>query len=242
MPALKKIIPFKARRYYKLILRTSRDLLNGTHKKISTTYNNEIKFHCIKSIVQLIKISETSQFKTHNIGIAITRLNNIRIGPGQIFSFWKMVGNPSQKNGYKKSRSIIGNSLQEEVGGGLCQLSGLVYYLALHAGLTITERHPHSLDIYQEEDRFTPLGSDATVVYGYKDLRFENKYPFPVSFNFSITDSCLTGTITAMEKIELHTIEFDYQKFNAHTRVATISIFNGQSSTIAINNYGYLKK
>ena len=57
----------------------------------------------------------------------------------------------------------------------------MLYHLALVGGLEIVERHPHSIDIYREEDRYAPLGADATVVWGFKDLRLRNPYPSAVS-------------------------------------------------------------
>ena len=237
MQVVRKYIPANLRRLVKITLRRSNDFFNGSHKKMATAQGNANNFHCIKSIEQPIKVTETAIFKTHNIGLTIQKINHIIIGPGQIFSFWKLVGNPSQKNGYKKSRSIVGNVLQEEVGGGLCQLSGLIYFLALHAGLTITERHSHSLDIYKEEERFTPLGSDATVVYGYKDLRFINPYPFPVCISFQLTANILTGKISSGEKVDPCIIEFEYNRTESHTDVGTISIMNQQRSVINRSRY-----
>ena len=40
------------------------------------------------------------------------------------------------------------------------------------------------LPFYKEEERFTPLGSDATVYFGYKDLVFINNQA--VSFQFKL--------------------------------------------------------
>ena len=240
MQAVKKYIPATLRRLVKISLRRSKDFFIGSHKKMAGGYGNENNLHCIKSIEQPIKLTETAIFKTHNIGLAIAKLNNIIIGPGQIFSFWKLVGNPSQKNGYKKSRSIVGHSLQEEVGGGLCQLSGLIYFLALHAGLIITERHSHSLDIYKEEERFTPLGSDATVVYGYKDLRFLNPNDFPILLSFSLTERVLTGKLLSTVPTEPFDIEFVYQYHTSSTGVTTIRKKNGRSFTLSSNSYALL--
>ena len=42
------------------------------------------------------------------------------------------------------------------------------------AGLHILERYNHSVDLYTEKSRFAPIGTDATVFYGFKDLRFRN--------------------------------------------------------------------
>lgn len=78
-------------------------------------------------------------------------------------------------------------------GRGLCQLSGLIYYISLLAGLELIERHPHSLAIYDETTGFTPLGSEATVVYGYKDLRLRNNTDAPLQFHLVFEAKKLTA-------------------------------------------------
>ena len=137
----------------------------------------------VKRIVQNLGTKE-SEKKQHNIRIAIQKINDLQLKSGQVFSFWHFVNFPTYKGGYLKSRAIQNNKILEEIGGGICQLSGLIYYLALHCNLEIIERHYHSIDIYKEEERFTPLGSDATVYFGYKDLVFINNQA--VSFQFKL--------------------------------------------------------
>ncbi len=85
------------------------------------------------------------------------------------------------------SRNLVNGKIQFTYGGGICQVAGILYHLALMAGLDILERHSHSLDIYTEVERFTPLGADATVVYGYKDLRIRNNTGHPICFEIYIT-------------------------------------------------------
>jgi vancomycin resistance protein VanW len=128
--------------------------------------------------------------------------------PNAIFSFWHLVGNPSEKNGYKKGRNILNGKLSEAIGGGLCQLSGILHHVALFAGLQILERHAHTLDLYKDEERFTPLGTDATIVYGYKDLRFRQTLPFPIFFQFQIKNDALICELWAKERIFVQEIEF----------------------------------
>jgi vancomycin resistance protein VanW len=222
----------------KMGLRLCRDLWNGDHGRMAVSCGDKAESYCIKRIEQSIKATETSVFKTHNISLAIERLNHIMIAPGQLFSFWRLVKEPSHTKGYKKSRTIIGNLLQEEVGGGLCQLSGLIYFLAIHAGMKITERHSHSRDIYRDEERFTALGSDATIVYGYKDLRFMNPYPFPVCMSFSLTAQTLSGMFTASEKIEAGTISFEYNSDQTHVHVTTLCKTSG--SMMVLDKRAYL--
>ena len=44
-------------------------------------------------------------------------------------------------------------------GGGLCQLSNLIYWMTLHTPLTITERYRHSYDVFPDSNRTQPFGS-----------------------------------------------------------------------------------
>jgi len=87
-------------------------------------------------------------------------------------------------------------------------LSGLSYLLTLKAGLIAVERHPHSQDIYTEATRFAPLGSDATIVYGYKDYRFRNNLPFPISFRFNLQPEAINVSLCAERLIPEYQIEF----------------------------------
>ena len=56
-----------------------------------------------------------SQFnKAKNIELACQKLNGLVIKPGEVFSFWKLVGKISEKKGYKAGRVIERNKLIEE--------------------------------------------------------------------------------------------------------------------------------
>ncbi|MFJ8513275.1 VanW family protein [Lysinibacillus xylanilyticus] len=45
------------------------------------------------------------------------------------------------------------------VGGGICQLANLLYWMALHTPLIVTERHHHSFDPFPDSGRTLPFGS-----------------------------------------------------------------------------------
>lgn len=147
--------------------------------------------------------------KVHNLRLATRQVEAVLIPPGRIFSFWKAIGSPSGRNGYRKGRNIINGRLQTDYGGGLCQLAGLLYHLGLQAGLTIVERHPHSLDLYEEHERYSPLGADATVVYGYKDLRLQNPHSHPIWFRFQVAENELYGALYAKHEIPLWDVLFE---------------------------------
>lgn len=40
--------------------------------------------------------------KAHNLLLACSKINGILIHPGETFSFWRLVGEPSEKRGYQE--------------------------------------------------------------------------------------------------------------------------------------------
>lgn len=171
--------------------------------------------------------------KKHNLKVASEKINQIIIYPNEIFSFWKIVKNPNNTNVYKSGRSLVAGKLQEQIGGGLCQISGAIFHLALLSRLEIVERHQHSVDIYTEENRYTPLGTDATVVFGYKDLRIRNPYHFPIKFRFSVEENHFIGELCSKEKIESSALTFEIK--NSENQKTVSIIDNGK--IISVSHY-----
>lgn len=203
---LKQLIPSGIKLNIRLIKRSVKD------RKLSLRFaerkSSSIDFPFYISEIQPIKQSNYFQNKIDNIKLGANLIQEIIIEPGEIISFWKAVGRPSKKQGFKIGRNLINGKLTSDFGGGLCQLSGIMYITSLRGGLNIVERHNHTLDIYKEEERFTPLGADATVVYAYKDLRIGNPYPHPIRFKFIVDDNSIECRLMSMQKIEQKQIDF----------------------------------
>jgi vancomycin resistance protein VanW len=221
MNILKHIFPAKVKLRLRVLLWRCRDFFSG--QKFTVRTETGTMMNTAVTITQPVLTTPSAANKIHNILLALKKLNGLVIAPGETFSFWRLVGNPSQKNGYQKSRSIVGGQLVAETGGGLCQLSGLIYFLAIKAGVQITERHAHSVDIYTEAERFTPLGSDATVAYGYKDLRFTNNLLHPIGLQFTLTANALTGCITSQTPVSATDIRFEYRTENEIVEITTMA-------------------
>ena len=212
-----------------------------TFRKIEDFFNR-IPFAIKKSEEELpYKITIQQPFisqeflenKKHNLKVASEKINQIIIYPNEIFSFWKIVKNPNNTNVYKSGRSLVAGKLQEQIGGGLCQISGAIFHLALLSQLEIIERHQHSVDIYTEENRYTPLGTDATVVFGYKDLRIRNPYHFPIQFWFSVEENHFIGELCSKEKIETSTLTFEIK---SSENQKTVSIIDNDK-IISVSHY-----
>lgn len=107
--------------------------------------------------------------KVQNLRAAARILDGVRVPAGQIFSFWRQLGRTTKSKGFTHGRELREGCLVPAVGGGLCQLSGLLYQAALGAGLEIVERHAHSRVI---PGSLAERNLDATVFWNYVDLRF----------------------------------------------------------------------
>ncbi len=212
----KQSIPSSFKRKGKVTQRYTADLITGNlgkFVKFSPLTLGEVElFESQISIRQVIPNNSYLENKKHNLAMAIACIENIPINPGKIFSFWHLVGEPSQQKGYLESRAIVNNQLKYDFGGGLCQLPGLLYILILKAGLNPLERYPHSKDIYTEETRFAPLGSDATVVYGYKDFRFQNTLSVPFCFRFTLLDEAIIAELCSPQTLKEFSLDFKVEQ------------------------------
>jgi len=224
---MKRYIPHRVKVRLHLIRRLWRDIQKGHYYDYAKQRDANPD---LKHALQLKQELKPNEAKMHNLLIAIKRIESIQVNPNEIFSFWNAVGNPNRKNGFVNSRSIVAGVLQDTVGGGLCQLSGLMYYLSLQANLEILERHSHSMDIYTAETRFAPLGSDATVAYGYKDLRIRNKLNYPIRFKFSILENDIIINLMHPSPIQESKVEFE-EKITGENHVEVYTSINNERVT-----------
>ena len=108
----------------------------------------------------------------YNIKLSSEVINGILVKPQEIFSFNEYVGPAEKADGYKESTIIANGVFVNGYGGGICQVSSTLYNAVLLANLPIVERYNHS--VYGEATKYVPLGQDAAIFYGFKNLRFEN--------------------------------------------------------------------
>lgn len=218
--------------YRKVFIRFISDLITKHWFRFSKKSDSEINFEHSLTLSQEIKQNETFESKLYNFSIASNEINQYLIKPNEIFSFWNIIGNPKKK--FRKGRTIKNGKIIEAAGGGLCQVSGIIYYISLIAGLKILERHNHSIDIYNDDTRFCPLGTDATLVYGYKDLRIVNTNHFPIKFELQIAEKTISIKLLSTEKIEETILNF---KNENQKEYQIITIADRYEKVINISKY-----
>ena len=197
------------------------DLRTGHAKLIASDEGHYPHWPKVAETVQRINPGTHFAGKLENFRVAGGSINQRVVGAGEIFSFWGSVPRPTVRNGYKKGRNLINGVLTESVGGGLCQLAGILYHTGLQAGLHMMERYNHSVDIYTEEERYSPLGADATVVFGYKDLRMRNPHPYPIQFQIATQEGNLHCSLHCPEPLQAQPVTFIRQPHEQGEAVIT---------------------
>ena len=131
--------------------------------------------------------------KVTNLKLACQSLDGIVIKPGETFSLWRLVGKPTKRKGFLEGMVLTNGSFVSGVGGGLCQLSNLIYWMTLHTPLTVTERWRHTHDVFPDANRTQPFGSGATIVYNYVDLQIKNNTPYQYQLKVWVGEQDLEG-------------------------------------------------
>ena len=183
--------------WYYSVKRNIQWLTDG--KKYAKTFQQE-KLSC--RVIQhrtilLRKLKDVDMWyqenKIINLKIAIKQLNGVVIKPGETFSYWRLIGKTTRRKGYVEGMVLHYGTFKPGVGGGLCQLSNLIYWMTLHTTLTVTERYRHSYDVFPDSKRTQPFGSGATCSYNYLDLQIKNETDQAYQLHLYMTDEHLVG-------------------------------------------------
>jgi vancomycin resistance protein VanW len=197
--------------------------------------------HCTPLLRQLKNVDMWMQHnKVKNLEIAVSELDGIVLKPEEVFSYWKLIGKPTSRKGYLPGMQLDHGKLKAEIGGGLCQLSNLIYWVTLHTPLTVLERWRHSYDVFPDSDRKQPFGSGATCSYNYIDLQIQNYNSSPFLLHLYLTDTHLVGewrsTVPFNDKYEVyereHWISSEYWGGYVRHNIIARKIYNKSNELI----------
>jgi vancomycin resistance protein VanW len=217
-------IVYKTRIGQKRLFRRLDDLSKG-RRFASEATTDDLKFNCKKHQSLLRRRLGDSdpvlqENKVENLKIACPTIDGILIKPGETFSFWRQVGEATADKGYCEGMQLSRGEVVRGVGGGLCQLANLLYWMALHTPLEIAERHHHSFDPFPDENRVLPFGSGAGVFYNYIDLRFFNPTDFTFQIKLWLTEQHLKGAILSDSETphSYHVFEKNHRFLRQHNK------------------------
>ena len=136
------------------------------------------------------------QSKRANLALAAGCIDGVVIRPGESFSFWRLVGDCTAKKGYREGLVIKGGMPDRGVGGGMCQFTNLLHWMALHSPLQIVEHHHHNgVDLFPDYGRKLPFGCGTSILYNYRDYRLYNPTGQPFQFVVWLDETDLNGEL-----------------------------------------------
>ena len=154
------------------------------------------------SHLETVLASYTTKFnsgqvsRTTNLRIATKILDRKIIMPGEVFSINDIVGERTPERGFKPAPIFwTGGELRQSTGGGLCQVASTAFNTALLANMQVVERSSHVRAV-----DYVPLGRDAAVLWGSKDMRWRNSMKHPVLFIARDDSNSLTYKIIGSEE------------------------------------------
>ncbi len=146
--------------------------------------------------------------KRTNLKMALSKINGTVLHPGETFSLWKQVGRPSKRKGYLEGLVLNQGKIDKGIGGGLCQLGNLLFWIAAHSPLDIVERYRHGYDVFPDVNRKVPFGAGATLSYNYIDLQIKNNTSNHFQLQLWLDSEYLNGELFSEQPIsETYEIE-----------------------------------
>lgn len=110
-----------------------------------------------------------------NVSLGASRINGIFLYPGEEVSFDKLLHDNSDGRHFGSAPSYLNGRSVMTAGGGICQVSSTSYNALLRAGILPTKRFNHSMAV-----SYVPMGLDATISEGVKDMVVENTTDYPI--------------------------------------------------------------
>ncbi|MBR6365812.1 MAG: VanW family protein [Lachnospiraceae bacterium] len=135
------------------------------------------------------KYSTSASERTVNVTIATTKFNGLTIYPGQEISALEIMRPVTTEGGYRKAPTYTSSGVEDETGGGICQVATTLYNALLQAEIEVTYRKNHS-----RTPTYVPLSQDAMVYSaGNSDFRFRNNLDHPIYIESFVDNSTNPG-------------------------------------------------
>ncbi len=201
-------LAYKISTYKCILVRRLSDIFSGNRfAKIKSDSNLPIIVYKHNSLIRR-KLGNVDLLlqdnKAINLSLAAPKVNKIVIRPGEVFSFWKLVGSPNENKGYKTGLTIAKGEPSSDIGGGMCQFTNLIHWMILHSPLEIIEHHHHDgVDLFPDFNRVVPFGTGTSILYNYKDYRVKNNTDQNFQIIVYTTDEYLCGELRCEKSLSL---------------------------------------
>lgn len=172
-----------------------------------------------------------------NLRKACGMLDGLVLQPGQELSYNEALGPRTKELGWLPAPAYSGTKLVDSPGGGICQVSSTLYLASVYSELTIVERRNHGYPV-----SYIPLGMDATVSWGFADLKIRNDSPMPVKIQAEESDGYVRISILGTETRD-YNVEMSYTVGGRYVRTYMSKIDKETGEVISKEPYalsGYI--
>jgi vancomycin resistance protein YoaR len=140
--------------------------------------------------------------RTNNLVVATKRINGTYVPPGGTFSLNGILGERTTDKGYADGTVIINGRLTRGTGGGISQVSTVIYNMAYFAGADIQEFTAHAFFI----PRY-PEGREATVYWPTVDNRWKNDTPFGMLLQTWVEGGYVHGRVWSTKTWDIKSVK-----------------------------------
>lgn len=172
-----------------------------------------------------------------NLRKACGMLDGLVLQPGQELSYNEALGPRTKELGWLPAPAYSGTKLVDSPGGGICQVSSTLYLASVYSELTIVERRNHGYPV-----SYIPLGMDATVSWGFADLKIRNDSPMPVKIQAEESDGYVRVSILGTDTRD-YNVEMSYTVGGRYVRTYMSKIDKETGEVISKEPYalsGYM--
>ena len=111
----------------------------------------------------------------HNVGLLASKINGTVLQPGVQWSINKDIGKRTKADGFREAGALAGGrTVDDDVGGGVCQVASTLYNAAIRSDVTITMHNYHTIP-----SSYLPPALDAAISES-PDLGLKNPYDVPI--------------------------------------------------------------
>lgn len=147
--------------------------------------------------------------KVHNLKLAAKTINKVIIEPKETFSFWQLVRWADQHEKYKDGLNLVNGKIVGSYGGGLCQLSNMLFWLFYTRRLLLLNDTDTQLSLSVNNRRFT-LRYWCNNQWGWLDLKIRNETDNTFQIEVSFDERFMYGRILSQNPVNT-----EYTVFNS---------------------------
>lgn len=180
--------------------------LDEIEPAIPTSVSQGWTFETMSRFESAFPTGPTNEARTANLKAGVRNVNGTVVMPGQQFSLASALGDLSRAGGYVEAPIIQDGRLVMGLGGGLSQVSTVVFNAAWFAGVQLDAHTPHSFYIARY-----PAGREATIAVPVIDNTWTNDTDNPIVVRSRIRGDEIVMELLGERQYDVRTIDGEWR-------------------------------